>query len=157
MPGGKLTGEYFFHTEFRGGVETPVPQGRDAVWTTQIWVPKGLWFLEITTYFQLRNVSFLMQVQADGASYGGGGLHNPSVASLLETVTIPHLVDDVPITSTGPQTIRVSMRGGRGGGGFASTGIAVVARRKAVARARKVTAAASSPAKRASSPRKRAT
>lgn len=131
MLGGSFSGPYHWHSEFRGAQVTPVPAGRTGLWTTEIDLPKGLWFVQITTYFQMRNVGFQLQLHADGVVYGNGsGSHDSAASTQLEVVTIPSIIDDVRVTSKDLQTIKVFMRAGPGGGAYGTTGIAVVAHRK---------------------------
>lgn len=138
MLGGSLSGPYQWHTEFRGAQVIPVPAGRTATWTTEIDLPKGLWFVQVTTYFQLKNVNFQLQLHADGVIYGNGsGAHNSTASTELEVVTIPSIVDDVRVTSAGRQTIKVFMYAGAGGGAYGTTGIAVVAHKKRSVAAKK--------------------
>ena len=51
-------------------VSAPFPcrANQTKIWTTQLDISKGLWLVEIFTYFDLRNVLFRVQLIADGST-----------------------------------------------------------------------------------------
>ena len=125
---GYLTGRYETHHEFRGIGPIPVPAKKAGKWVTQIEITPGTWFVEAFTYFELRNVSFKLQLEADNKTYfGNSAVHNTNSKEILHTVSLLSLLDDVQIKSSKPQVLTITLFGGAGGGEYANTGLVLKA------------------------------